>query len=179
MRNNYEIFKKYLTDNGVFPKLKEKIAIFTLAWNSYEMEYYGNKYKPYKIKSEVINNIKLDEEEKNKINNLYDKLLEYFKKRNIDYNLDSIWNNYNFEGGFDHQNIHYEDNVNKTKNLLLKTMNSKDELDRLHFLLLIIGRVRNNMFHGLKTVKMLNENEELFDIANETLILLFINRRYF
>ena len=44
---------------------------------------------------------------------------------------------------------------------------------------MITARVRNNLFHGLKPLHELNENEELLNIAIETLILVFINRRYF
>ena len=39
------------------------------------------------------------------------------------------------------------------------------------FLMLIVGRVRNNMFHGIKQIKKLNEQKELFEICNNLLTL--------
>lgn len=179
MENNYDRFVNYLNHSQVFPKLKEKISVFAIAWYSYEAEFFDNDYKPQSLYPKIIKNIRLEDNEKDAINNLYTRLLTYFEQRNIGFDLESIWKAYRFESGFNKNSDRYEDNIRTTKNIIRKLMNPQDEKDKLQFILMITARVRNNLFHGLKPLHELNENEELLNVAIETLILVFINRRYF
>lgn len=48
---------------------------------------------------------------------------------------------------------------------------SNETKDKYLFLLLVVGIVRNNMFHGIKDLRSLNEQKELFEICNKILTM--------
>lgn len=68
--------------------------------------------------------------------------------------------------------------VMKAKKEVYKLFDSNIEIDnwdsysKLHLLLIVMYRVRNNMFHGTKIITKLENERELFIICNDIMLLL-------
>lgn len=135
---------------------------FTILWNIYEHFVFDTNYCPKKIGEKVITKINYNNDFSRKIDTIFLEFKEYLKKRNIEFSSHSLWINF----GFNHK-----DKNEEQLNILNNIINITHETDKLYLLLLIIGRVRNNMFHGIKAICDLNMQKELFLISNEVLTL--------
>ena len=129
----------------------EEIRDFTLIWNLLENICFENY-------------VKID-----KINNLIDSKIDKFNE-----------NNETFRETFEYFYTRYQDenklialNLNKPmKELAKKILNNTytDKNNKLKFIMSIIYRYRNNLFHGEKQMKYIRLQKENFKIANKFLI---------
>ncbi len=184
--NEYDHIKDYVKNSVGDEETQLLISDFAILWNEYEDELYD---KGHHIKSipKMINTLKINGYYSNRIEKLHKKLLDYIKSRN-EYDYDKLVNGFNIlikepvfnsDGSIKHYddgNIVYQGEIFEDK--LKEIMNSNKICDKLYFMLLIVARVRNNMFHGLKGIYDLKYQKELFRTCNEILkIVLDIKRK--
>ena len=176
IEEEYDHIRIYIDNNVGDSETQLLISDFAILWNEYEDELYNKEHHIRNIPGVIrkLNIIKCTSQ----INKLYDRLLIYINnKMNFDY--ETIVRNYN---------IMIKDSVNNNsthsgeiyESTLKRIMFSDKLKDKLHFMLVIIARVRNNMFHGEKEIQLLKQQKELFKICNETLkMVLDMEKRTF
>ena len=90
---------------------------------------------------------------------LYDRFMIFFNNRYGAFFIDKFMREFKIRNN----DISYDE---------LSTLIVNPNLKNKYLLLmLMVGRVRNNMFHGIKEVKELNKQKELFEIWNRLLTL--------
>ncbi len=171
MNRDYDHIKEYIAED-VENDVRLLVSDFAILWNNYEKylfsDYNGNpSYRYSKIinKDEnkmciidrVLKNMNPDYEKE--IMNLYDGFMTFFKKRYGDFSIEKFIYEYK---------VRNNDILNNDLSNLINHPNLKNNY---LFLMLMVGRVRNNMFHGIKVVKELNYQKELFEICNKLLTL--------
>ena len=186
MQNNeYDHIKDYVKNSVGDEETQLLISDFAILWNEYEDELFD---KGHHIKSipKMIADLRINGYYTSKICKLYDKLIEYIKSRN-EYSYDKLVDGYNIliktpvlndDGSIKHYddgNIVYQGEIFEDR--FRKIMNSTNIEDKLYFMLLIVARVRNNMFHGLKGIYDLKYQKELFKVCNEILKLVLDIKR--
>lgn len=140
------------------------VSDFAILWNKYENSIFNNNYNPRSINEKVIEKIKKDNNFEIKVNSLYESFCEYLQYKKIKFNTYDIISKFS---------IRKKDISVEELNFMI---NSDENKDKLKLLLIIIGRVRNNMFHGIKLIIDLNTQKELFRISNQILLLVLMNR---
>ena len=140
------------------------VSDFAILWNKYENYIFNNNYNPRSINEKVLEKIKKDNNFEIKVNSLYESFCEYLQYKKIKFNTHDII----IEFSIRENDISVEE--------LNFMINSDEYKDKLKLLLIIIGRVRNNMFHGIKLIIDLNTQKELFRISNQILFLVLMNR---
>lgn len=186
MNNNYDHIKKYVADGVGDEDTQLLISDFAILWNEYEDELYSKEHHIKSI-SKVVYRLNIDEEFENVINRLFDDLKGYISSKS-GYVFEKIVNAYHIlikeplkdEYGniqyYKDGRIIYRGEIYEEE--LKRIMFSEDVNDKLYFLLLIVGRVRNNMFHGIKGISELKTQKKLFMTCNEILkLVLDINRQ--
>lgn len=175
VNKDYDDVAKYVEKKVNDSDVRRLIADFAILWNMYENEFYESDHNMYNIRN-IVNNLKLCDEDKSRIDYLYFELLGYLNHRgyvNSNYEIDyeRIKNSFYFR-------IKVKDELGNVINSgeiyesqLKRILNSVNPIDRLHFMLVIIARVRNNMFHGLKDISELKDNKQLFMTCNKVLKL--------
>ena len=171
MNRNYDHIKEYIAED-VEPDVRLLVSDFAILWNNYEKylfsDYNGNpsyRYSKITNKTEnkiciidrVFNNMNTDYEKE--IIDLYDEFMKFFKNRYGDFSIEKFI---------------YEYKVRKndiSTDELSNLINNPNLKNKYLLLMLMVGRVRNNMFHGIKVVRELNEQKELFEICNRLLTL--------
>lgn len=157
----WEDFSKVRIENikyfFIFRNLFEK----NLFNEEFKFEYEIDKYKDdllFNIKSYIINN--------NRINELKN-IVEYFKSKLNDKYFQIKTR------GTKEEKIYKE-----WKDFLLKNEINNENIEfYLLYLLFFIYRLRNNLFHGIKIVEELENQEELFSYTNKIIsIFLDYNR---
>ena len=175
--DGYDHIKNYVKNSVGDEETQLLISDFAILWNEYEDELYDREHHIRDIPKVIstLNIFKYIE----RINELYERLIKYIKLRsNLSY--DSIVNNYHIlikepliKNGeiqfYRNGDIVYTGEIFEDE--LRKIMKGELLEDKLHFMLLIIARVRNNMFHGRKEIYSLKEQKDLFKVCNETLKL--------
>ena len=162
---NYNLIDKRINeilDNDT----KSYILNFTILWNLYEHFAFDTNYCPKKIEEKVITKINYDGAFRAEIDTIFLEFKEYLKTRNIELNSYSLWISFGFN---------CKDKKKEQLNILNDIINFTQEFDKLYLMLLIIGRVRNNMFHGIKSICDLNMQKNLFLISNKVLTLTLDN----
>ena len=171
MRNDYDQIKKYI-EADVDSDVRLLISDFAILWNNYEKYLFsdsrGNPFYRFSrmmygegnrlaVIDIVLKNMTLEYE--TKISSIYDRFLIYFKRKDGDFNFNSFKESFSIRKGdiSDEELKNIIDNSNLRNKYLL--------------LMLMVGRVRNNMFHGIKMVSDLNNQKELFEICNRLLTL--------
>ncbi len=121
------------------------ILDFALLWNLFELKFFNKYFKIEKIDSFIRNyGNNIDD---NTWNNAY----YYFKKRYFE-----NWNfNYNFKDLF---------NNDEAKDFVFYSF-INDE-NKIKVIILIIARLRNNLFHWEKEIKFIENQEENFKVTN-------------
>lgn len=171
MRKSYDQIKKYI-EADIEYEVRLLVSDFAILWNSYEKKLFSDENgNPFYKFSKMISSENSDEtiidkamnnmttEHANELTNLYNKFLEYFMSRHAVFSAERFKSNYNVRSS--------DISDEKLKNLIEgSTLENKYLL-----LMLMVGRVRNNMFHGIKIVKELNNQKELFEICNRLLVL--------
>lgn len=140
------------------------VSDFAILWNKYENSIFNNNYNPRRINEKVLEKIKKDNNFEIKVNSLYESFCEYLQYKKIKFNTYDIIRKFS---------IRENDISVEELNFII---NSDEYKDKLKLLLIIIGRVRNNMFHGIKLIIDLNTQKELFRISNQILFLVLMNR---
>lgn len=171
MSKDYDQIKKYI-EADVNPDVRLLISDFAILWNNYEKylfsDFNGNPFYRFSklINSEnnsrsVIDRIMnaMTPEYETEILNLYDKFIDYFKRKHGTFNARLFIDKYSVRKG----DISEEELNDLIENQSLK--------NKYLFLMLMVGRVRNNMFHGIKQISDLNNQKELFEICNRLLTL--------
>lgn len=126
-----------------------EIGKFTMLWNLFELRFFGRNFR-----FEDIGKI-----------NLYQKLsmdyLVIIKEaiflKNKSNNIDDIIERFSIRD-------------NEKKYIIENNLVASDEPEKIIMLIiLLIYRIRNNMFHGLKDIYSIEEQEELFKVASDFL----------
>ena len=177
--NDYDHIDDYINENMcVHFDTRMKISDFAILWNEYENCFHHNDQKIMELKNFCLdelgkNESKIDSEYRERIKELYIMLVSYIRKhygifecnalkRHFDINRPKKDKKGNVIGIY--KDIDEGD--------LKRIMHAKSSADRLHFLLFIITRVRNNMFHGIKNPYDLDSQKDLFIICNNTLCMM-------
>ena len=182
------MYSEELLDGKVDKGIRILIGDFSIIWNLYE-KYVINKFKDkiknYKdIRNNDIfqedihecmiteyrnNNFLYSSNHKEIVDNSFNMLRKYIEEKCIEYN--KKFNSYTIINYF---NIV----VMKAKKEVYNLFDSNIEIDnwdsysKLHLLLIVMYRVRNNMFHGTKIITKLENERELFIICNNIMLLL-------
>ena len=154
--SNYDYINEYINERVNRDKeARELISDFALLWNQYERTIFDGYHHIRDVRNKIdVMNIRILD-----VDNLLRRFKKYLKYRNIEYKSEYIKEAYR---------IKYNENFSRA--YFEHIMKSKEIKDKLEFLLIIIARVRNNMFHGTKGPWELTEQKELFRICNETLM---------
>ena len=125
------------------------ILDFALLWNLFELKFFDKYFTITRIDSFIENH-------SNNINpDILEKTYNYFKER--------YFENWNFSNNFNNLC-----NDEKSKDFIFNSFtNNKNKIKTV---ILIIARLRNNLFHGEKDVRNLEAQEENFWIANKFLM---------
>lgn len=165
MNRDYDKIEEYI-ERTLDKELRLLISDFAILWNEYEKNIFNTCYCSRKLKSKIIDNVDYDDNFQQNINRLYLRFKKYLEDRKILFSTKSIINSYKIR------------NNDISPEELNKLIESSDDKDKLYLLLLIIARVRNNMFHGIKRLDQLTNQKELFKISNETLTLILSKTNY-
>lgn len=162
--------KKWLEDNMYYGNIDEaklkNIFYFTLVWNIFEKECCNKNALigtyPKKLAEKLFDKIDVTV-----VNTIYD----YFKNRYIvDSDVNDIFISFDF--GKEHAAIEYKAFVQEK--LLSHVPDNKEKLQAL---LYIAFRLRNNLYHGIKKVEKLYEQNENFKQINTLLMAIVDNKR--
>jgi len=124
---------------------------FVILWNLFESRLFGSGYSPKKI---TALSLKVPSE-------VIQKTLFYFKGRYVEKGLlNRRYELLRLRGETDKQPL--------VEDVLLGKQTAEDA--QIEAIIIIIGRYRNNLFHGLKEISSIDLQKENFDIANEFLM---------
>jgi hypothetical protein len=127
---------------------------FTLLWMIYEGRLYDSNYKSFRM-IELVNSGVI------RLSNL-DEYWTYFKER---YMTSSAVLNTTFD------QLAFSEQSKNDKNRLMVILTNRTPTDkeRTIAILLIVARLRNNLFHGIKQVASLNLQSENLEMATKAL----------
>ena len=148
-------------------KKLESIFYFSLVWNIFEKECCHKNasigYHPKNFADKLSNNID---------SNLLNEIFQYFLNRYIENgDVNDIFNSFDF--GREPSSETYKQFV---KDKLLSAEPTNQE--KLQSLLYIAFRLRNNLFHGIKDVEKLYEQNENFKQINSLLMAIIEQKSY-
>lgn len=171
--NNYDHINEYLNAriNDSHPtEIRQLIGDFTILWNQYERAIYDKGHHIYEIKSKIA----LHKLEKiPNITVIYNRFKKYVSYRGYEYTAESL---------IDMFNIRIIKNKFDKRTKTVKKLGDIDQRDvetmirgstpfeKLYCLLVIVAKVRNNMFHGTKGAWELSKQKDLFRLCNELLM---------
>lgn len=148
---NEQWMNTYLNEyNSLSDQLKSHLHDFLILWSFFEFQVLESGADASKIKSSILSN-------PNKFENLdkYKNTLFFVQNRYL------YENEYNQI--FDRLNFRRNDKEEYVKTTLL---DEDVTLNTIASLLIIIYRLRNNLFHGLKWIYGFTDQDELFEHAN-------------
>ena len=177
------VFRKHLNYD-----IRTLIGDFSILWNLYERNLLNIAERDYReynsirgesiyqeqIHKSLIDKLRrehfMNEQNKEMINSCFNDFKEYYIKNCKE------WRSFSAAGIIDyfHVNIANANVQNEVFELFdrNKYRQTWDYWDQLHLLLIIVYRVRNNMFHGNKIITKLEDEKDLFIICNNVLSLL-------
>jgi len=124
---------------------------FTLMWNIYDNLIFQSNFTIANAENEYQN---VDFED-----NELEEIFNYFKNRYID--------NGETKDRFDNLNFRPNDRGEFVRDVLLE--NDQEVENKALAITIIIYRFRNNLFHGLKDFRVIDEQKDNFDNANRFL----------
>lgn len=174
----YDHINDYISRSVDDEETRLLISDFAILWNEYEHNLFNDEHHIKDINKMMNSKLNLTGGSIiNKMNNYYENLKEYIVHR-CGFDYDSIVSTFNVyikkqlekdgvvqkysNGKIIFQGEIYEDDFRKL-------IQSNDVYDKLRFMLIIVARVRNNMFHGLKGIYDLKYQKDLFKTCNEIL----------
>ena len=179
MNDNYDHIREYV-DSMASDDTRELVSDFAILWNMYEKVLFGREHHIKDIKFHILREISFDKNNSVIINKWYNELEEYLSKKEpivlMDYEslvkyfhilikkpviVNGVIQKKDGKTQYSKGDI-FERNMRRI-------IDSSDIESKLHLLLIIVARVRNNMFHGIKKVEKLDEQAELFIICNQIL----------
>ncbi|MDD4971609.1 MAG: hypothetical protein PHT07_19455 [Paludibacter sp.] len=125
-----------------------EIKNFTLLWNIYENTIFNTRFSINRLETE-INRRNLDFQP-------FQVCFEYFQNRYIENN--------DINQRFPYLNFRQNDKEQLVRNVLLGLENSDN--DKILTLGIVVYRLRNNLFHGIKDYHNLNGQADNFTHAN-------------
>jgi len=135
----------------------KNIKDFSLIWNVFEDNVCGNNFSIQRLQQDLVNrNIDV---------NLFANHLTYFKNRYI--------KNGTFTNRFHFLNFRPNDSQQLVEAVLLGTDTNPNNI--ILAIAIIVYRFRNNLFHGLKEVQYIDQQNENFEMANNFLTTLIDN----
>lgn len=187
----YEESKETISNN-VKENIRLLIGDFSILWNLYEKyiivvnrdEIKGKNAKLYnknsddvKVYQEEIHEFLIGKLKKENylssfngsiVHNNFNDLKDYLEENN---KVNKLFNANNINEYFHISNRHRNE-YKEVIDLFKRNKYTWDDYDKLHLLLVVIYRVRNNMFHGTKIITKLNSEERLFIICNNIITML-------
>ena len=175
--NQYDEVREYVKGRvGDDNKVQLLIFDFAILWNIYEKELYATNHS-ISVIHDVLKELEFLDSDKENIDLLYWQLFDFLSRRGctnsfgeIDYDNTCIYFNLRITKTDADGNIIQKGEISEY--ILKKIIKDKESIGRLNFMLIIVARVRNNLFHGLKDISLLKENENLFVICNSVLKLI-------
>ncbi|MDI1304503.1 MAG: hypothetical protein PSX42_06630 [bacterium] len=133
------------------------IKDFSLIWNVFEDNICGNNFSIQSLQQGLVN--------RNIDSNLFQEHLDYFKNRYVN------------AGAFTHrfQFLYFRNNDRQqlVEDVLLGVNNNSN--DKILAIAIIVYRFRNNLFHGLKEIQHIDQQNKNFKVANRFLTTLIDN----
>lgn len=124
------------------------IMKFSLLWNVFEGKKFNSSFNITKFEGK-INNLTIDVSK-------FDSPLKYFRKRYVENEqTNTLFNNLNFRAN---------DKKDLVRDVLLGVENNPNKM--VLAIGIIVYRIRNNFFHGLKDIVHMNGQKENFKMAN-------------
>lgn len=187
----YEESKETISNN-VKENIRLLIGDFSILWNLYEkyiivVNRDEIKDKNAKLYNENSDDVKVYQEEihefligklkkenylssfnRSIVHNNFNDLKDYLEENN---KVNKLFNANNINEYFHISNRHRNE-YKEVIDLFKRNEYAWDDYDKLHLLLVVIYRVRNNMFHGTKIITKLNSEERLFIICNNIITML-------
>lgn len=148
-------------------EMKKQIFLFSILWNLFERNFYNNDfyYGPKRCR--------FSGEMEDKTKELVDRLL----KNSSDYvNIEKIYSDihkYNDKYHNYYGCIYQAFNIRSSEISEddFKELYESNEIEsKIRVAILLVSRIRNNMFHGIKIIEELNQQIKLFSAANEFLV---------
>ncbi len=175
--NQYDHIVDYIrNETRVGDETRMLISDFAILWNKYEKTFHYNNQQIKNLGSFCSRILEGDrncvnDEGKAIISELYESLVSYIKTHYGKYECSDLKKRFEIcrPKRDPNGNVIGKPIEDIGDGDLKRIMNAKTVIDKLHFLLLIITRVRNNMFHGVKDTNNLGGQNELFVICNKTL----------
>ena len=142
-------------DSNNFLQSRRFLFEFAVIWNIFEKKKMGNHASIFDVSDFVerlpsIDNININE------------IFEYFKNR--------YTNNPNYANLF--EALRWRDKEKDKKDETHRILLDKDSIDKdkIKAVLYIIFRLRNNLFHGKKSILTIDQQRETFKLANSFLL---------
>jgi len=135
----------------------KSVKDFTLMWNIFDSVTCSTHFSIVRFEQILIN--------QNYDINRFLPFLNYFKERYVVNN--------EFNNRFQHLNFRNNDRKDLVKEVLLG--NNINEKEIILALIIIIFRFRNNLFHGVKDIQVIDEQRSNFENANEILKIIMEN----
>lgn len=128
------------------------IKDFSLIWNVFESKVCGNHFSISRLQQNLA--------DRNLDINIFQIHLNYFRNR------------YVFHGAITPRFIFLHFRAGDRRQLVEDVMlgNNNTTNDIILAIIIIVYRFRNNLFHGLKNIKHINQQRENFETANDFLI---------
>lgn len=183
---------KEIISNNVKENIRLLIGDFSILWNLYEKyiivvnrdeikdknaKLYDKNPDDMKVYQEEIHDFLIDKLKKENylssfngsiVHNNFNDLKDYLEENN---KVNKLFNANNINEYFHISNRHRNE-YKEVIDLFKRNEYAWDDYDKLHLLLVVIYRVRNNMFHGTKIITKLNSEERLFIICNNIITML-------
>lgn len=187
----YEESKEAISNN-VKENIRLLIGDFSILWNLYEKyiivvnrdeikcknaKLYNKNSDDVKVYQEEIHEFLIGKLKKENylssfnrsiVHNNFNDLKDYLEENN---KVNKLFNANNINEYFHISNRHRNE-YKEVIDLFKRNEYAWDDYDKLHLLLVVIYRVRNNMFHGTKIITKLNCEERLFIICNNIITML-------
>jgi hypothetical protein len=142
------------TGDSLSPESLQTVRDFTLLWMFYEGSVFGTHYESAKMKDLVVRGeLSLRD---------LDSHWDYFRRRYL--SSPRI-----FSAQFDQLTISPQSAKDRAHLEQLLNEPTPTDAERTIAVLLIVFRLRNNLFHGIKRVGSLNEEREVLSRANQVL----------
>ena len=132
----------------------KNVKDFSLIWNVFENSICGNNFSIQRFQQDITNrNIDV---------NMFESHLSYFKNRYLE--------NETFTNRFRYLYFRTNDRKELVERVLLGT--DTDPNNIILAITIIVYRFRNNLFHGLKEMQNIDQQNQNFEVANSFLTIL-------
>jgi hypothetical protein len=142
----------------------QSVLYFTLVWNIFEKELCSNSASIYKCPKKLAEKYCETIEER-----LIEECFQFLKNRYFDNNGQAT---NLFDKLFRESEKKYEDIASS-----VFSQNRATVLKKLEAILYIAFRIRNNLYHGMKAIDYLTEQNSLFSYVNNILMALIDTKR--